>query len=146
MAQFVSDVGPTPPTFSPQAPFDRSGSGRILSLALAADGERMYAGSYAGVWRSDDAGRSFQQMSRPQPGTFDANVPSALHAPHIFDLAISPADPDIVLAAAVRSQFNPARNGVYRSADGGQSWMLVLSAFWVGQIAFAPDDPNLVIA
>jgi hypothetical protein len=146
MAQLVSDVGPTPPTFSPQAPFDRPGSGRIVSLALAADGERMYAGSYAGVWRSDDAGRSFRQMSRPQPGTFDADVPSALHAPHVLDLAISPADSDIVLAAAVRSQFNPARNGIYRSADGGLSWTLVLSAFWVGQIAFAPDDPNLVIA
>jgi hypothetical protein len=146
MALLVSDVGPTPATFSPQAPFDRSGSGRILSLALAADGERMYAGSYAGVWRSDDAGRSFQQMSRPQSGTFDADVPGALHAPHIFDLAISPANPDVVLAAGLRSQFTSPRNGFYRSADGGQSWTLVLRVSWVGQIAFALDDPDLVIA
>jgi len=85
-------------------------------------------------------------MSRPQPGTRDANVPGALRAPHIFDIAVSPADPDIVLAAAVRSQFAVPANGVWRSADGGQSWKLVQPAFRVGQIAFAPDDPSLVIA
>ena len=145
MALLISDIGPAPNTFVGATP-QRSGSGRILCLALAADGQRMYAGSYAGVWRSDDAGRSFTQMSRPQPSSFEADVPGALQAPHIFDIAVSPGDPDIVLAAAVRSQFISAPNGVWRSADGGQSWTLVQPAFSVGQIAFAPDDPSLVIA
>jgi len=145
MALLITDVGPSPNTFVGATP-QRSGSGRILSLALAADGQRMYAGSYAGVWRSDDAGRSFRQMSRPQPGTFGAEVAGALQAPHIFDVAVSPADPDIVLAAAVRSQFIGAPNGIWRSADGGESWTLVQPAFSVGQIAFAADDPSLVIA
>jgi hypothetical protein len=145
MAQLVNDVGPTPANFVGSAP-PRSGSGRILGLALATDGQRVYAGSYAGVWRSDDAGRNFRQMSRAQSGTHDAAVSGALHAPHIFDIAVSPADPDIVLAVAVRSQFAVPENGVWRSADGGASWTLVQPAFRVGQIAFAPDDPNLVIA
>jgi hypothetical protein len=145
MALLISDVGPTPNSFVGATP-QRSGSGRILCLALAADGQRMYAGSYAGVWRSDDGGRSFTQMSRPQPGSFEANVPGALQAPHIFDIAVSPADPEIVLAAAVRSQFIGAPNGIWRSTDGGQSWTLVQPAFRVGQIVFAPDDPSLVIA
>jgi len=145
MASLVSDVGPTPLSFTGSAP-QRSGSGRIVCLAVAADDQRLYAGSYAGVWRSDDAGRTFRQMSRPQPGTFDAAVPGALHAPHIFDIAVSPANPNIVLAAAVRSQFKVPENGVWRSADGGESWRLVQPAFRVGQIAFAPDDPDLVFA
>lgn len=142
----IADVGPTPATFQSTPPFQRFGSGRILCLAMAADGQRLYAGSYAGVWRSDDAGHSWRQMTRPQPGGFDAEVPGAIYAPHIFDMAVSPADPDIVLAAAVRSQFKPSRNGVYRSADGGARWTLVQPANVTGQIAFAPDDPSLVIA
>jgi len=145
MALLVSDAGPTPANFVGSTA-QRSGSGRILSLAVTADGQRLYAGSYAGVWRSDDAGRSFHQMSRPQPGGYEADVPGALQAPHIFDIAVSPADPDIVLAVAVRSQFAVPANGIWRSSDGGQSWTLVQPAFRVGQIAFAPDDPSLVIA
>lgn len=145
MAQLINDVGPTPANFVGSTAI-RSGSGRILGLALSADGQRVYAGSYAGVWRSDDAGRNFRQMSRPQTGTRDAAVPGALHAPHIFDLAVSPADPDIVLAGAVRSPFSPPEDGIWRSADGGASWTLVQPAFRVSQIAFAPDDPELVIA
>ena len=145
MALLVSDVGPTPSTLVGESAV-RSGSGRILSLGLAAGGQRLYAGSYAGVWRSDDAGRSFQQMPRPQPGTYDAAVPGALHAPHIFDIAVSPADPDVVLVAALRSQFAVPRNGIWRSSDGGQSWTLVQPAPYVSQIVFAPDDPSLVMA
>src|SRR5215475_1451690 len=145
MALLVSDVGPTPANFVGSAT-QRCGSGRILCLGLAADGQRLYAGSYAGVWRSDDAGRNFHQMSRPQPGIYEADVPGAFRAPHIFDIAVSPANPDIVLAIAVRSQFVAAANGIWRSADGGQSWTLVQPAFRVGQIVFAPDDPELVMA
>ena len=146
MALLVSDIGPTPANFTPQSPFFREGSGRILCLAMAADGRRLYAGSYAGVWRSDDGGQNFRQMSRTQPGGFDAEVPGALHAPHLFDIAVSPGNPDIVLAAAVHSQFKPGRDGVWRSADGGETWTRVVAALRVGQIAFAPDDPSLVIA
>jgi hypothetical protein len=145
MALLVSDVGPTPANFVGSVT-QRCGSGRILCLGLAADNQRLYAGSYAGVWRSDDAGRSFRQMSRPQPGIYEADVTGAFRAPHIFDVAVSPADSDIVLAVAVRSQFLAAANGIWRSADGAQSWTLVQSAFRVGQIAFAPDDPGLVMA
>lgn len=144
MSLDIADVGPTPASFQGSTPI-RSGSGRVLALAMASDDQRVYAGTYAGVWRSDDGGRSWRQMSRPQPGDYDADVPGAIHAPHIFDLVVSPTDPDIVLAVAWRSQFNPSRNGVYRSADGGISWTLVQPGS-VGQVAFAPDDGSLAIA
>ena len=143
----IADVGPTPANFHASEPWKdmRTGSGRILCLAIGANNQRVYAGSYAGVWRSDDVGRTWRQMARPQPGNFDADVPGALHAPHIFDVAVSPGNADIVLAVGVRSQFDPPRNGVYRSADGGASWTLVVPGR-AGQVVFAPDDPALVMA
>lgn len=138
-------IGPTAATFA-QADPRRSGSGRILAIASASDNQRLYLGSYAGVWRSDDGGRNFRQLGRPQPGTFDADVPDAIHAPHILDIAVSPSDPNLVLAAAQRGNYNPSRNGVYRSTDGGDRWTLVLPAFSVGQVVFAPDDGALAFA
>src|ERR1700712_4088636 len=145
MALSISDVGPTPGNFVGAAP-QRCGSGRILCLGLSADGRRVYAGSYAGVWRSDDAGRNFRQMSRPQPGSYEALVPGALHAPHVFDIAVSPTDPDLLLVAALRSPFSISASGIWRSTDGGDTWNIALVASWVGQIAFAADDPSFVIA
>ena len=100
-----TDVGPSPDNFV-GANAVRGGSGRILSLAAAADGRRLYAGSYAGVWRSDDAGRNWRQMTRPQPATFDAEVPGALFAPYVVDLAVSPGDANLVIAAA---EIQPVR-------------------------------------
>ena len=145
-----TDVGPSPDNFV-GANAVRGGSGRILSLAAAADGRRLYAGSYAGVWRSDDAGRNWRQMTRPQPATFDAEVPGALFAPYVVDLAVSPGDANLVIAAAESSLFAPlrSRDGLYRSTDGGATWSLVQalpSLHAVSQVAFAPDDPNLVMA
>jgi hypothetical protein len=67
----------------------------------------MYAGSFAGVWRSDDGGRNWFQLTRPQPGlgVVQADVPGALLAPHVFDLVASPTDPDVALGSAIDSQF-----------------------------------------
>jgi hypothetical protein len=62
----IQGVGPTRDNF----PFStgHSASGRITALALGGtDGSRMYAGSFAGVWRSDDGGRTWFQLSWPQP-------------------------------------------------------------------------------
>jgi photosystem II stability/assembly factor-like uncharacterized protein len=143
----IVDVGPSPASFSTDP--RRCGAGRILSLAIASDDQRLYAGTYCGVWRSDDAGRTWRQLTRPQNGSFDANVPGALYAPYVLDLVVSPANPDIVLAAGAGTLFNPSRNGIYRTTDGGASWSVVKvlsGASTVGQVAFAPDDASLAIA
>lgn len=123
-------------------------SGRITALALAANASRLYAGSFAGVWRSDDGGRNWFQLARPQPGlgVVEAEVPGALLAPHVFDLVASPTDPDVALVSAVDSQFRSTRDGIYRTTDGGASWTLVLPTTAVCNIAFAPDDGELAYA
>ena len=145
----ITDPGPTRDSYGPGANQpNHQPSGRITALSLAANGSRMYAGSFAGVWRSDDGGRNWFQLTRPQPGlgVVEAEVPGALLAPHVFDLVASPTDPDVVLVSAVDSQFRISKDGVYRTADGGASWTLVLPTTAVCNIAFAPDNGKLAYA
>src|SRR5215813_4042282 len=120
----ITNVGPTLDSFN-NLGTSHSPSGRMLSLAIASNGSRVYAGSYAGVWRSDDGGSNWRQMVRPQPLSLDADVPGALYAPAVFDLAISPEDPDLVLVSGARGPYVTSRDGIYRSTDGGESWALV---------------------
>ena len=147
-------VGPKRDTFARQpANANHATSGRMTALALGADGRRMYAGSIAGLWRSDDAGEHWVQLTWPQPstGTMQVDIPGALYAPRIFDVATSPTDPNVVLVCALDSQFADNRDGIYRSADGGATWTLVLKSLSTPKsttfhIAFAPDDDQLVVA
>src|SRR5262249_38357486 len=135
----ITGVGPTRDSY-PLSQFqaNHQPSGRMTALALAANGSRLYAGSFAGVWRSDDAGRNWFQLTRPQPGlgVVQAEVPGALLAPHVFDLAASPTDADVALVSAVDSQFIVSKDGIYRTADGGASWSLVLQTFFACNVAF----------
>ena len=144
----ITGVGPSLATF-PRRPANdnHSSTGRITALAAAADGRRVYAGSWAGVWRSDTGGESWSQLTRPQPTlSVQGDIPGALYAPHIVDLVVSPADPNLVLAAGVDSQYKDGRDGIYRSVDGGASWTLVFKAANTCNVVFAPDDPRLVFA
>jgi hypothetical protein len=145
----ITGVGPTRDScaFASKTP-NHQPSGRITALARGANGTRMYAGSFAGVWRSDDAGRSWFQLARPQPGlgVVQAEVPGALLAPHVFDLVASPSDPDVALVSAVDSQFIASKDGIWRTADGGASWTLVLPTTAVCNVAFAPDNGKLAYA
>jgi len=144
----ITGAGPSLSTF-PRRPANdnHSSTGRITALALGADGRRMYAGSWAGVWRSDDAGNTWSQLTWAQPTlTVQEEIPGALYAPHIFDLAVSPADANVVLVSALDSQYADGRDGIYRTTDGGANWTLVMQTAEPCNIVFAPDDPQLVYA
>ena len=144
----ITDVGPNLTSF-PRRPANdnHSSSGRMTTLALGADPTRLYAGSFAGVWRSDDAGATWSALTWPQePFKVQGEIAGALYAPHIFDLVTSPADPDVVLVCALDSQYADGRDGIYRTTDGGATWTLVFQSPVTCNIAFAPDDPQLVYA
>lgn len=60
----------------------------------------------------------------------------------INTLAISPADPNLILAGS-------SSGGIWRSANAGQTWTPVSDSqadLSIGAIAFAPSDPQLVYA
>ena len=146
----MTSISPSPSSFQPSDPLhpslQHSTSGRILSMAVGAGATHIYAGSYAGVWRSDDLGQHWKQLIGPPTDAVGPDVASGIYAPRIFDLAASPVDPNLVLAAASGGQFVVSRNGIYRSANSGFSWALVLPQFFVNEIVFAPDDPSLIYA
>jgi photosystem II stability/assembly factor-like uncharacterized protein len=67
-----------------------------------------------GVYRSDDAGRSWRNVGL---------APTR----HISRVVIHPTNPDVVYVAALGHAWGPnSERGVYRSKDGGSTWEPVL--------------------
>ncbi|WP_420449919.1 WD40/YVTN/BNR-like repeat-containing protein [Candidatus Palauibacter sp.] len=67
-----------------------------------------------GVYRSTDAGRTWKHMGLAPTRT-------------ISRIRVHPENPDLVYVAAQGSPFAPTpERGIYRSADGGENWELVL--------------------
>jgi len=130
----------------------QSPAGRAISVAASADGKRVYAGTpRSGIWRSDDGGNSWQQLTSPQPGDntrtcVDADPRCALPTLTVADLYVSPTNPDIVVAATAYDNRTQSLDGIYRTEDGGKTWALAFQfncgghASPVTALAVAPDD------
>lgn len=78
-------------------------------------GDRLYQQNHHGVWRSDDGGRSWADITAGLPSTFG------------FPVQVHPRDPDTLwtlpLNGDMAGRFPPdAACAVWRSRDGGQSW------------------------
>ena len=90
-----------------------------------------------GVYRSTDAGRSWQHMGLDSTG-------------RIARIVIHPANPDVVLVCALGRAYGPAQQrGVYRTADGGKTWARVLFVdpnTGCSDLAIDPGDPNTLFA
>lgn len=105
------------------------------------DPSRIYAATMTGVWRSVDAGQSWSVVLRnpwvlsSPPGVPATNGCSV----GCTDLTVRPdSDPDVLWAAF--GSFQP--DGLYRSDDGGDSWVEYQTAPEQGRItiAIAPSD------
>ncbi len=66
-------------------------------------------GPGSGIYRSDDGGNTWQQLTKGLP---DGNMGK-------IGLAISPQQPDVVYAAI---ELNHRKGGIYRTSDRGASW------------------------
>lgn len=140
----IEDVSPTPERTTVSMD-NQSASGRGLTIAASPDGQRVYIGNNAGVWRSDDSGLNWKHMVRPQPKPLTTSVQGALLCLNVYDLAVA-SKPDIVLAATSRDIRQPAQSGIYRSTDGAVNWKLVQQLDITGQLVAAPDDPSILFA
>lgn len=85
--------------------------GRVPVLASSADGASVYAGTGAGLFKSEDAGSSWRPVGLPR------YVRSG-----ISWVAVAPSDPRVVYAredsATVHGQFS----AFFRSNDAGETW------------------------
>jgi hypothetical protein len=92
-----------------------------------------------GVWKTDDAGRTWRPIFDDQP------------TQSIGALAIAPSDPSVIYAGSGEGLLRPdlsVGDGVYRSGDAGKTWVHVglPDAQQIPQLAVDPRDPNRVFA
>ncbi len=90
-----------------------------------------------GIYRSTDAGRSWQNMGLESTR-------------YIARLRIHPTNPDLVYAAVLGHLEGPdSEKGVFRSDDGGQSWERVLfrsENAGANDLWMDPDNPRIIYA
>lgn len=103
--------------------------GSVAGLAvMPGDANTLFAAASTGVHRSADAGATWDLVLTSGPAT------------DVLGVAISPSDPELVLAST-------GEDGVFRSTDGGNTWTAAntgLGSVETHKVVFAPSDPNVV--
>ncbi len=92
-----------------------------------------------GVWKTDDAGRSWQPIFDEQP------------TQSIGAIAVAPSDPNVVYVGSGEGLHRPdlsVGDGIYRSADAGKSWVHLglRGGQQIPELAVDPRDLNRVYA
>jgi photosystem II stability/assembly factor-like uncharacterized protein len=92
-----------------------------------------------GVWRTDDDGRTWNPI-------FDSQPTQSIGA-----IAVAPSDPKIIYVASGEGLHRPdlsVGDGIYRSNDGGDTWMHqgLRDSQQIPSIAIDPRDANRVYA
>ena len=129
---------------------DKYFGGTIGSVAVApsdetilyvGEGENTLRGNVAeglgGIWRSDDAGRSWHNL-----GLKDGR--------HIIRILIHPKDPNTVWVAVMGHLFGPnEERGVFKTTDGGKTWkktLYVNNQTACSDLVMEPGNPSVMYA
>ena len=111
------------------------------NVIYVGEGENTMRGNVSeglgGVWRSDDAGRTWRNI-----GLQDGR--------HIIRLVVHPRDPNTVWAAVMGHLFGPNEmRGVYKTTDGGKTWkktLYVNNQTGASDLVMEPGNPQVFYA
>src|SRR5579884_79284 len=113
--------------------------GRIDDFAVVeSNPDIIYVGSASGgIFKTVNGGITWEPLFDDQPTST------------IGDITIAPSDPSIVWVGsgeANNRQSSSWGNGVYKSTDGGKTWMRMglEKTMAIGRIVINPTDPNIV--
>jgi photosystem II stability/assembly factor-like uncharacterized protein len=114
------------------------GGRTITATGVPGQPNRFYFGAVGGgVWRSDNAGRTWEPI-------FDSQPIASIGA-----IAVAPSDPNVIYVgsgeADMRSDISYG-NGMYKSVDGGKSWARIglTDSRQIGRILVDPNDAKVV--
>jgi photosystem II stability/assembly factor-like uncharacterized protein len=109
----------------------------IVYVGTGSDGIRSNVIAGRGVYKSEDAGKTWEFVGLQNAGQIGA-------------VEIHPKNHDIVFVAAIGNVFGPSPDrGVYRSIDGGKTWEKVLfvsETTGAVDLEFCPDNPEEIYA
>ena len=88
-----------------------------------------FSGFDVGLFKSEDYGNTWRKYQNGLP-----------EGAGIWDVAVNPNNPDNLLAAVSMDQ------GIYRSSDGGETWMPAFTDFECTNISFSQKHENLAFA
>jgi photosystem II stability/assembly factor-like uncharacterized protein len=127
------------PIFDQETSVDSVGAIQVapsdLNIVYAGAGDPISGSLGNGMWKSSDAGKSWQHIGLEDTVKIDS-------------ILVDPADPNLVIVSALGDTTHHG-GGVYRSTDGGQSWTNVLKpADYDGtrDLQYAFDEPNVMLA
>ena len=109
----------------------------VVYVGTGSDGVRSNVSIGRGVYRSNDAGRTWTFLGLREVG-------------QIGQVRVHPTNPDVVFLSATGNPF--ARNterGIFRTTDGGKSWKKVLyvsDSTGGADVELQPGNPNVVYA
>lgn len=97
----------------------------------------VFAASGGGVWRTDDAGRTWRSLFDQGPAPVGA-------------LAIAPSNSDVIYAGTGQPEPRydvAAGAGVFRTDDGGKTWrsLGLADTKYIGRIWVSPTNPDSVL-
>jgi photosystem II stability/assembly factor-like uncharacterized protein len=113
--------------------------GRVVAFAVSSQNPYVYyvGAGPGGLWKTINNGTTFESI-------FDDHPTSS-----IGDVAVAPSDHNIVYVGTGEANLRNSTyhgDGVYRSADGGETWTNIglRESGQIGRVVVHPTDPNVV--
>ena len=114
--------------------------GRVIAVAGIPDEPFVYyfGAAHGGVWKTTDAGMNWRNVSD-----------DFFEFPAVGALDVAQSDPRVIYAGTgegLQRQFISPGNGVYKSIDGGDTWINVglQNTRHIARLLIHPTDPDIV--